>query len=107
MAFQLKATQQVVAAIGNVTDKRGNPTTVQNPTWTSSDPSVLTVTGAADGMSATAYAAGPVGTASIVLDADADLGDGVTPIQGVAEVEVVAGDAAIVNVMLGTPSEQT
>lgn len=103
--FVLKATQQVDLSVGNVTDKRGNPTTLQNPTWTSSDPGVLAVTDNGDG-TGLAAAAGPVGVATVIIDADADLGDGVVPIQGTAEVEVVAGDAAVVNITLGTPTEQ-
>lgn len=103
--FVLKATQQVPLSVGDVTDKRGNPTTLQNPRWSSSDPGILAVGDNGDG-TGLAAATGPVGVATVVIDADADLGDGVVPIQGTAEVEVVAGDAAVVNITLGTPSEQ-
>lgn len=104
--FSLRDTQQVDASIGTVTDARGNPTTVASPVWSSTDPSILSVTPGADGTTAVFAAVGPLGTANIVLDADADLGDGVVAIQGVVEVEVVAGNATTVNITLGTPSEQ-
>lgn len=104
--FSLRDTQQVDASIGAATDARGNPTTVANPIWSSSDPTVLTVTPSDDGTSAVFAAAGPLGTANIVLDADADLGDGVVAIQGVVEVEVVASNATTVNITLGTPTDQ-
>jgi hypothetical protein len=105
MAFLLKATQQVDLTL-EVTDKRGNPTAVQNATWSSSDPSVLGVAAGPDGMTATAVAAGPAGTAVVTVDGDADLGDGVSPISGAADFQVVAGDAAIINLVPGLPVEQ-
>lgn len=104
--FSLRDSQQVDASIGAVTDRVGNPTTLQNPAWSSSDESILAVTPGADGTTATFRAVGPLGVASIHLDADADLGDGVEPIQGIVDVEVVAGNATTVNITLGTPTEQ-
>lgn len=102
----IKATQQIEGiAVGDVTDKRGNPTTVQSVTVTSTDPTIVNVVDNGDGTS-TARATGPVGTATIVVDADADLGDGVRSIQGTLEVQVVAGDAAVLNVRTGAITEQ-
>src|SRR4051794_31467381 len=55
-------------------DRRGNPASLDGtPTWTSSDPGVLTVTPAADGMSAEISAVGPLGSATVTVTADADL----------------------------------
>lgn len=104
--FSLRDTQQVDASIGTVTDARGNPTTVQNPAWSSSDPSILSVVVGDDPTTATFAAVGPLGTATIVLTADADLGDGVVTIEGTAEVEVVPGNATTVNIVLNAPTEQ-
>lgn len=105
--FQLKDTQQIDLALGPVVDKRGNPTTVQNPTWTSSDTSVVTVTASGDGMACVAAAAGPLGTATVTLDADGDLGDGVSPLTSAPfDIEVIAGDAVAINIVPGVPTEQ-
>jgi hypothetical protein len=78
-------------------DSVGNPATVEGaPTWTSDNETVLTLTPSADGLSAVVSAAGPVGTAQISVSADADLGAGTTTITGVLDVEVIAGDAALI-----------
>lgn len=103
MSFILKATQQVDLSI-NVTDKRGNPATVQNPSFASSDEAVVSVVD--EGLTAVASAVGTPGTATVTFTGDADLGEGVSPITGVLDVEVVAGDAAVVNITAGTPAEQ-
>jgi hypothetical protein len=56
----------------------------------SSDPAILEVTDNGDG-TAKVKAVGPVGTAQVQVSADADLGEGVKTVTGVADVEVVAG----------------
>lgn len=104
MAFVLRATQNVDIAVDEITDKKGNPATIQDPTWASSDESIVTVVGS--GLTATASAVGPLGTATVTLTGDADLGEGVKPITGTLDVEIVAGDAAVFNLVPGTPSEQ-
>lgn len=100
MSYILKATQQVDLSI-TVTDKRGNPATVQNPSFASSDEAVVSVVD--EGLTAVASAVGTPGTATVTFTGDADLGEGVSPITGVLDVEVVAGDAAVVNITAGTP----
>jgi len=103
MAYVLKDTQETALSV-TVLDKRGNPATVQNPGFASSDPAIVAV--ADSGLTAVASAAGPLGTATVTFTGDADMGDGVSPITGVLDIEVVAGDAAITNIVAGTPTEQ-
>lgn len=77
------------------------------PVWASSDPTVLAVTPAADGMSAVVDTVTP-GTARISISADADLGSGVVPITGASEnINVTlgpAGPASVMTLDLGAPS---
>lgn len=101
--FILRATQSVDLTADAV-DKRGNPAAVQDPVWESSDPSVLAISGT--GTTATASAVGGLGIATVTLTADADLGDGVSSLTGLLDIEVVAGDAAVFNISTGTPVEQ-
>lgn len=79
-----------------ITNSRGDPASVDGaPVWASSDETVLTVTAAADGMSAVVDTVAP-GTARISVTADADLGAGTRTITGVSED---------VNVTLGASSQ--
>jgi hypothetical protein len=103
MAFILRDTEQTTLSY-TAADARGNAATVQNPTWESSDPSVVTVTASADGSTAVAAAAGPLGTATVTLTGDADLGDGVSPIVGTLDLEVVASNAAVFNITASPPT---
>ena len=104
MAFILKATQQVDLSV-TVTDKRGNAAQVENGTWEVDSESVATITDNGNG-TATLKAVGTPGTAVVSYTADADLGDGVQEVEGYLDLEVVAGDAAVFNIVAGTPSEQ-
>lgn len=75
------------------------------PTWTSSNPDVATVapeTG--DAKKAVVLGVG-IGSAQIVVSADADLGDGVRAISGVLDIEVVAAEAVSLGIVAGTPEE--
>lgn len=103
--FVLKATQQVEINLA-VTDRKGNPAKVDGvPNWLSSALDIVTVHQSPDGMSAVAVA-NQIGTAQIRVEADADLGDGVVPIVGVLDVEVLAGDAAVIVLNPGQPVDQ-
>lgn len=106
LMLQLKDTQQAVLGIAPV-DKKGNAAAVQDGSvvWTTSDSNVLAVTPSADGLSATVVAGNP-GVAQVNVSADADMGDGVTPITGTLDVTVVAGDAVSLSVSAGVPTEQ-
>lgn len=102
----IKATQMFVATIQPV-DAKGNPALVDGmPTWASSNPLVLTVEPAADGLSAMVKAVGPVGTGQVSVQGDADLGEGQKLIIGTLDVEVTPGDAVTFIVQTGAVSEQ-
>lgn len=81
----------LTAAIANVKDKAGNPTTVDTPpVWSSSNTAIATVEAAADGMSAQVLPAG-IGECDInIVITNAD-GSQAT---GSGHVAVTAGEAA-------------
>lgn len=105
--LKLTATQNCTLSVA-ITDKKGNPAPVEGtPTWGVDNPNLLAITPAADGLSAVVSAVGPLGTALVSLQADADLGEGVTPIVGTLEVEIGAGSATVIEIQPGEPEEQT
>ena len=68
-------------------DPPGNPATVDGvPSWASSDPSIVSVTPAPDGLSAVAESTGNLGNVQISVAADADLGSGVREITAVGDI---------------------
>lgn len=98
-------TQKVSLAIKPV-NKKGNPAPLDGvPQWSSSDPNVIAVTPAADGLSCVA-SAGATGTATVSVTADADLGAGVTPLAGTVDFDVKPGPAVSLGITTGTPEEQ-
>lgn len=106
MATQMTATQKFTASVRFV-DKKGNDAQVDEPpTWATDSPAVLALTPSADGMSCDVAATGVLGVASLQVTADADLGDGSTPIIGTMDVEVTPGEAATVEISAGAPVEQ-
>lgn len=96
MAFQLKDSGPGSTARARIVTKTaaGNPADVQNPTWSVSDTSLLTITPDPDGKGAQIAAVGPLGTAQVQFSCDADLGEGVKTISGQGDVEIIAGEAA-------------
>lgn len=106
MAFSITSSQQVTISVKFV-DKKGNPAPVDGvPQWSTDNTDVFTLTPAADGMSCVCAAVGAIGDGKITLNADADLGAGVTPIIGTVDGSVTAGQATTVNLDVSTPSEQ-
>jgi hypothetical protein len=100
-------TSQVFNPTIVITNAAGNPAQVQGaPVWATSDATVLAVTAAADGMSASAPCVAQ-GTARLTVTADADLGAGVVTITGVSEDINVTTDpaqqASVITFSLGTP----
>lgn len=81
------------------------PAPVENATYKSSDESVASVVPASDGMSALVVAQG-VGTYTVSVSADADLGDGVKLIVGQDSGEVILGEAVSVGFTVGSVEEQ-
>lgn len=88
-------------------DAKGNPATViAPPTWTPSDPALLTVTPSADGLSATVVANGPIGVGQVTLNADGGPNAGDDAIVGVLDVEVVSSKATQATFAPATPVDQ-
>lgn len=88
-------------------DKKGNPAKVDGvPEWSTDNTELLALTPAADGMSCTVAAVGPLGAAKVSLKADADLGAGIVDIFGVLDVEVTGGQATSVVLTPGAVTEQ-
>jgi hypothetical protein len=102
----LQDIQKVTLSITPV-DAAGNPAKVDGaPVWESTDTTVVSLEVATDGLSAVATAVGPLGTAQVSVTADADLGQGITPLIGTLDIEVVASAAVSLNVTAGTPESK-
>ncbi len=107
MSFVLIDSQKVAIAI-TPKDKAGQPAKVDGaPVWLTSNSEVLTVETAADGLSAVVTAVGPLGTATISVSADADLGEGSTPLSGSIDIEVQGGAAVTLDLQPGTPEDKS
>ena len=88
-------------------DKAGNPAPVEGaPAWAVSDANLLTITPAADGMSAVVSANGPLGTGQVSVSADADLGEGVATIAGTLDIDVLASQAVSIAITAGAPTDK-
>lgn len=106
MAFQLTSSQEVDLSV-RFSDRKGNPAQVQGPPlWQVDNPNVLALTPADDGLACTVSAVGPLGTATVSIQADADLGEGVKNLVGVFAVEVTGGEAQTVEIVPGAAREQ-
>lgn len=106
LMFTLTDVQKATATI-TVLDAKGNPAPLDGaPSWSSSDPSVVAVEPSTDGLSVVIKAVGPLGTAQVRVDADADLGASVVPLQGVLDVEVVASQAVSIVINPGPAEPQ-
>ena len=107
MATQLTAVQKAEASVSPI-DAKGNPASVQAGTveWTSSNPAVITVTEDLNDETKAEIVAVGLGSAQVQIAADADLGDGVVTINGVADIEVIAAPAVGFAVNVGTPENQ-
>lgn len=103
--FKLTDSQQVAVSI-SAADKKGQSAPVEGVTFATSDPNVATVVQDAVDPSKALVVAGLPGTCQIQVSADADLGEGVTKIEGVLDVEVVAGQAVALSVATGVAEEQ-
>jgi len=80
-----------------IQDAAGNPARVDGvPTWSVSDENFGELTVSVDGMAAEFIPSGTLGSVQLNVQADADLGDGVKPLQGVLDVQIEAGEAAVI-----------
>lgn len=87
----------------SIKDREGNPAQVENVVWLTSDATIITIEPAADNLSAVAVSHS-VGEARVVVEADADLGDGVKTLSGNHSISVQAGQAASITVTAGVPT---
>lgn len=103
MAFILTADQTVALSL-SFKDREGNAAEVDGlPQWASSDGSVAAVEVSEDGLSAVVVSK-LAGQAQVSVTADARLGDEVVPVFGTFDVQVVPGEAAIIEIAAGTPT---
>ena len=80
----------------------GNPAGIDGTiTWTVSDPALVTLI--PNGFDCMVVTNGPLGSAVVTAEADADLGVGTSLIQGTFDVEVIAAPAASIIVTAGVP----
>jgi hypothetical protein len=103
--FVLTADQEVPVSVA-FTDDHGNPAQVDGaPTWASSDDTILSVTPAADGLSAIVAAVGPDGSAqvSVTANANMDPNGAPIPVMGLLGIDVVSGAAASAVLTPGAP----
>ena len=105
MAFQITDSQQVTLGI-KALDKKGNPAPIEGVEWSTDKTDLLALVPSADGLSCTVLAVGPLGIGTVTMKADAQMGEGESPIVGTLQVEVTGGQAVTVKITAGTPEEQ-
>lgn len=104
MSLQIRDDQQVPLS-ASALDKEGNPANA-TIAWSSSDETIVGIIDNGDGTALAVASPGSAGLGVAVVTAtatDASDGDEHT---GDFEIEVVAGDVAIVNVVPGTPEDK-
>jgi len=105
MALVITDSQQFKLEI-QALDKAGNPGTLACvPVWSASDPTIVTVVPAADGMSAVVAATGKLGTAQVNVTAQGDPTPEASAITGTVAVQVVGGKVVSLQFTAGTATE--
>jgi hypothetical protein len=104
MSLILANDHKVTASIQPV-DSKGNPAQIDGlASWSSSSADIASVTNiSADSLSADVVPGTQLGACQINVTADADLGSGVTTINGVLDVSVVAGQAVGFTIQTSPP----
>lgn len=100
--MQMTDLQTAVASIQAVTAE-GNAAVLDTPpTWASSDPSIVTVDVAPDGMSAVigSPTPGPLGSAVVTVTAQA----GGNVVQGTLAVDIIGSGAVAINITTAAPT---
>jgi hypothetical protein len=99
--MQLKVSFKLPLSI-KLVDKFGNLAPVDGaPVWALTNPALGTLTVAEGGLSAEFVPAGVVGSLVVQVSADADLGEGVKTILGELPLDLLAGDAASIQIEAG------
>lgn len=102
---KLNNEQKVTATLAPKTGKGKSVAVDGKPTWTVATGDV-TLEVADDGMSATIISSDSPGTSEVVVEADADLGEGVVTISEVLEVTVAGALASNLGLTVGTPVDK-
>jgi hypothetical protein len=101
----LTDTQRVTGTIKPI-NSQGNAAEIDGvPQWSTSNPTVATVTPSEDGKTCVVTAVG-LGTTQIGVVCDADMDDEIREITTLDDVEVKASEAVSVGIEWGTPEEQ-
>lgn len=101
----LKITQALPVAVA-FQDKLGNAAKVDGlPVWAVTDESLAKLEVAEDGMSVVVKPTGLVGAFKLQCKADADLGEGVKEILGELDIELLSGEAELVVLAAGEPTD--
>jgi len=104
--MKITVTQKFAAAIAPV-DKFNNPATIDGkPVWEAADPTIVSLVPSVDGLSVDVVAVGKVGTSQVSVTVDADLGAGVATIVETFQVDVIAGQAVSLGIVIGEAVEQ-
>ena len=86
------------------TTSAGNPGRVDGvPTWTVSNPGVVSLIVSDDGTQALIRTTGGLGSTQVAVSADADLGAGVRQVSAVLDVTVQAAEVVTVGIVAGAP----
>lgn len=101
----LTNTQETTLSI-SPTNRKGQPATVENVVWATSNSEVVGVEAAADGLSCRAFAIGPLGSATVSVTAYGHVGEGEFPLAGTLDIDVTAADAVSLTVAASDPTEQ-
>lgn len=105
--LQLTDIQEVVLSINPLDEEKAPAQLDGPPTWASSDDTIITVTPATDGLSATATTVGPIGTATVTVTGQGDLtGGGSDPVDDTVTIQVMASKASALNITAGTPTQR-
>lgn len=97
----LKVSQKLPLSV-SFKDKFGNDAKVDGkPEWALTDPALGSLSVSEDGMSAELQPAGQMGSCKVQVSADADLGEGVKTILGELDIDLLPGDAEVVQIAAG------
>lgn len=100
---QLTDEQKVLLRVEPKTEA-GNAAPIDGvPSWTATDPTLVTLQPAPDGLTCEVITNGPTGSCDVTCTADADLGEGVTEITGSITIEVVAAGAVTLDIANDPP----
>jgi hypothetical protein len=104
MPLNLSIDQKVTVELA-ITDRNGNPATVDGtPEWDATPADLVTIEPAADGRSAVITSGDISGDAVLItVRTDADLGDGVRELVGTLEINLTGGEAQFISLTAGEP----